>query len=470
MSETGIEVLEDCTGPDTIIRPTYHANKEISFLWTPGEKLAELVYIPRLGLRFALKDRAGSQGLVEEVDGFRPLQWIGEYARIGGIKLPSRPKEYRSLDSLAASIRTFIHSYFDCDEAFESAATLYVLHSWLYERFHAVPYLRFLGISGSGKSRATETIGSLCYRPLVIAGSATPAPMYRMIEAVGGTMLIDEADFADSQIGTDIAKILNCGYTKGMPVTRLDSTDNGYVPRPHQVFGPKIINGRRPFQDDATESRCLTHTPVLTERMDIPTQLPPGFQDEALHIRNMALTWRFDRLDAFQVKNVVLPEIRRRTNQILSPLVLIAEQMEPPSAERYRRDLMRYAVAMEGEALEERRDTAEGRVLRAFIDLKSTGADPTCKEIADKVIKDHGHDDPKLLSWLNPKTVSKILKNMGFEITHTNKGSVVRIDPKRLAALTIRYGIVTHLSREVEESDGYVTMAQNIVTASTSIN
>jgi hypothetical protein len=101
--------------------------------------------------------------------------------------------------------------------------------------------------------------------------------MFQLIEALGGTMLIDEADFQDSQIGTDIAKILNCGYQKNLPVTRMEKTDEGYVPRLYEVFGPKIINGRRPFKDDATESRCLSHTPILTERADIPPQLPTGF-------------------------------------------------------------------------------------------------------------------------------------------------------------------------------------------------
>ena len=57
----------------------------------------------------------------------------------------------------------------------------------------------------------------ICYHPLVIAGAANPAPMFRMIEVFGGTILLDEADFAKSQIGADIAKILNCGYQLRLP-------------------------------------------------------------------------------------------------------------------------------------------------------------------------------------------------------------------------------------------------------------
>jgi hypothetical protein len=218
--------------------------------------MVELVYDPGQGLVFAVKDDS-EISYAETHQNLRPLEWIAEFARVGAVRLPSKWENYQSLDYLAETIRAWIHRYFDCDPVFESVATLYVLHTWIYERFHAVPYLRFLGISGSGKTRGTETIGSVCYRPLVIAGSATAAPMFRLIEGLGGTMLIDEADFQDSQIGTDIAKILNCGYQKHLSVTRMEKTNNGYVPRLYEVFGPKVINGRRSFQDDATESRCL---------------------------------------------------------------------------------------------------------------------------------------------------------------------------------------------------------------------
>jgi len=40
----------------TKIRPSFHDNNEISFLWTPGEKLVELVDMPPEGLSFAVRN------------------------------------------------------------------------------------------------------------------------------------------------------------------------------------------------------------------------------------------------------------------------------------------------------------------------------------------------------------------------------------------------------------------------------
>jgi hypothetical protein len=119
-----------------------------------------------------------------------------------------------------------------------------------------------------------------------------------MIEVFGGTILFDEADFARSQIGADIAKILNCGYQQSLAVTRMEKTPDGnFEPKVFDVFGPKIINGRKAFQDDATESRCIQYTPKITKRKDLPLQLGPQFNTEVKALQDKALMWRFDHLD-----------------------------------------------------------------------------------------------------------------------------------------------------------------------------
>ena len=132
----------------TIIRPTHHDNGEISFLWTPGGRLAELAYNPgesRLG--FLVKD-GKDVGYSDTLEDLRPeLKWMTDYARVNAIKLPSRLERYESLDFLAHSIREVIHKYFDTGlTAFEGRMWLYCTSCILgfYRRFHT-PYrtLRF---------------------------------------------------------------------------------------------------------------------------------------------------------------------------------------------------------------------------------------------------------------------------------------------------------------------------------------
>lgn len=451
----------------SVVRPSQNDGQHISFLWTPQQKLIDLIYRPGEGLRFATK--IGRQGIQirEEVEGLKPLSWIEPFARKGSIRLPSEAAQYKDLDQIAAAAREFIHRYFECDPEFESVAVMYALHTWVAERFSAVPYLRFVGISGSGKTRASETIGALCYRAMVLAGAATPASMFRMIEDIGGTLLIDEADFKFSQVGSDIAKILNCGYQRGTPVVRMEpNSQNHYEPRMYEAFGPKIINGRERFRDDATESRCLPHTPRPLERIDVPRQLPPEFEAEALQIRNMLLRWRFDNLDSFEVREVRLEGVRPRTNQILMPLLLIAERLED---QRYAADVRAYAKAIDAQSLEERKSTVESWLIDAYVRWDRNT--PTCKDLMQKVLSTATAYDSNLERWLTPKSVSRIVTTLGFKTKHAKRGSEVSIDSARLKSLCTRYGIVTgsspESSRKGDGSDETVTVPAEIVTRST---
>jgi hypothetical protein len=431
---------------DIVVRPSHlrDGNEPLTFFWSPGIYLAEMIRIPRRGLRFVVRHGRSPVRIEESAAGHPPLKWIEDYARNGALRLPSGIAAYGTLDELAGQVRDFVHRYFDCDAQFESVVTLYALHSWIYERFHAVPYLRFLGPAASGKTRATEVIGALCYHPLVIAGSITPAPMFRMIEAAGGTVLIDEADFRDSDVGSEIVKVLNCGYQKGLPVTRLDKVEGGqYVPQQYQVFGPKIINGRRRFQDDATETRCLSFTPVATDRNDLPVQLPERFQHEAGELQNRLLQWRFDTLESATPSDEHVTAISRRTNQIILPLLTVANLMGNDQRARYRDDLLEFASQIDSQSLAVRAESEEAAVVRAILYCPSSTEPPTCQDLCGIAVMD---DDESmaahLKSYLRPRRVGEIARELGFKTRHTRNGTVVVPDPARLRSLAARFGVV----------------------------
>jgi hypothetical protein len=300
--------------------------------------------------------------------------------------------------------------------------------------------VRFLGISGSGKTRATQTLGDICYRPLWIGGTASTASLYRQIEATGGTLLVDEGDFQNSQVGSDIVKILNNGYQRGFPVVRAASLDDDWVPRPYTVFGPKIINGRRRFRDDATESRCLVYTPQQTGRSDIPRQLPASFYAEAMRIQNSALDFRLETLDTFQPKELLVPDLRPRTNEILMPLLSVAELLKDPERERYKTDLISYARTLDNEAAQDNRDSVEGMLVNAYVRrCAKPGSQPTCGNL----VSDLQGEDESLKHWLNPRKATEMLKALGFKTRHTKRGAEVNIGPGCLALLCERYSVQT---------------------------
>jgi hypothetical protein len=79
----------------------------------------------------------------------------------GAILLPREAASYGSQADLVASIKRFIHRYADLPEFWEDLSAHYVLMTWMYDRFSAVPYLRFLGEPGTGKTRALQVVGAL---------------------------------------------------------------------------------------------------------------------------------------------------------------------------------------------------------------------------------------------------------------------------------------------------------------------
>jgi len=140
------------------------------------------------------------------------------------VLLPSEPEEYGSEAELFANIRSFIHRYVDVSPLYEQIASYYVLLSWVYDRFNELPYLRLRGDPGSGKTRFLLTVGSLCYKPIFASGASTVSPLFRIIDAFRGTLIIDEGDFRLSDEHADIVKILNNGNAKGFPVLRSEAS------------------------------------------------------------------------------------------------------------------------------------------------------------------------------------------------------------------------------------------------------
>src|ERR1035437_3679932 len=120
------------------------------------------------------------------------------------ILFPSNPVEYGTEEELIKEIQAFIHRYLDVSPDFEEIATYYVIFTWLYDRFNEVPYLRAIGDFGTGKSRFLRTIGSVCYKPIFTGGATTSSPIFRILNDIGGTLVLDEADYKSSETSDDI--------------------------------------------------------------------------------------------------------------------------------------------------------------------------------------------------------------------------------------------------------------------------
>ena len=149
--------------------------------------------------------------LVVESERLVPFSPHNNIIRNNVVLLPSGPAEYGTKDDLVEEIRRYLHRYLDVSPAFEDVAAYYVLFSWLYDAFNEAPYIRFQGDYGTGKTRALLVVGSVCYKPFFASGASTVSPIFHILDAFRGTLILDEADFRFSDEKAEIVKVLNNG-------------------------------------------------------------------------------------------------------------------------------------------------------------------------------------------------------------------------------------------------------------------
>jgi hypothetical protein len=279
------------------------------------------------------------------------------------------------------------------------------------------PYLRFLGEPGTGKTRLLEVSSSISYKGTIVSGNITGMSLFRTIDLIRGTMAVDEADFKNSSEWSDVAKVLNNGYSVGTPVIRCNK--NTFDPECFCVFGPKIISTRNRFEDEATETRCLTlETKEQKVSPHIPLQLPLTFDQEALALRNKLLKWRFDNFDRVTVKEEGLRDLFARSGQIGASLAAVAPD------EQWTNKLIGFLRRLDEARDEESPKAMVERALKAM----STGARTSAKvgEVAECVNTERKGLGLELLT---DRKVGGILRSLSFAPKRTNQGYVIALTP-----------------------------------------
>jgi hypothetical protein len=355
------------------------------------------------------------------------------------VLFPSEPLEYESEESLVESIRTFIHRYVDISPLFEQIASYYVLFSWVYDAFNELPYLRLRGDTGSGKTRFLLTVGSLCYRPIFASGASTVSPLFRILDGIRGTLIVDEGDFRFSDEKAELVKILNNGNGRGFPVLRSESVSGReFSPRAYSVFGPKLIATRGYFQDRALESRCLTEEMGGRKlRDDVPINLTASYKEEARELRNKLVLFRFRNFGRRTVDPALVDRsIEPRLAQVFVPLLSVIEDAGA------REELRKVAREYHRELVADRGMDIEAQVLEIIRELQETacGLGLSIKEIANRFIEEHGEEFERKIT---PHWVGQIVRRkLQLKTERLRHGYVIAASEEtKLARLFEKYGI-----------------------------
>lgn len=406
----------------------------------PDGTIVEMVYQPDAdNTTFALY-RNGQVDFAQQVEEenvvFEPISPESDLIKSRVVLFPSEATDYGADRELIQEIQSFIHKYLQVSPLFEQIACYYVLLTWVYDRFNELPYLRALGDYGTGKSRFLKVIGSACYKPIFANGAITTSPIFRIIELTHGTLILNEADFAHTDVSSEITKILNNGFETGFPVLRSEVKGKQFEVKSFDVFGPKLLGGRNHFEDKALESRFITEEmDNITIREDIPINLENEFHDEALRLRNKLLMWRFKNYHNIKLQvSLVDRSIEPRLNQILVPLCSIIN--DPAIVE----EVKNLIKGMNTQIVKDRGLSRESELLEVLLALEQEAQyDPTVKTICERYNNGKSEreqaTDRKVGYWLRQK--------LGLQLERTRFGFTLSFaaNTDKLTRLKKRYGL-----------------------------
>ncbi|WP_137701651.1 DUF3631 domain-containing protein [Marimonas lutisalis] len=196
--------------------------------------------------------------------------------------------------SLAEEIRNRLrdHVVFGTD-ADADCATLWIIGTYLMNTWRLWPRLLITSpTKACGKSTLLEVVDALAYRGF-IASNATPAAIFRAIEAWQPTLLLDEADTWMRQ-NEELAGILNSGHTnRTARVIRVQEVNGELVPTPFSTWCPMVIAGIG-SQRDTLMSRSI----VIGLRRKLPEEkvakLPIDLHGQMLRVRRRIARWTAD--------------------------------------------------------------------------------------------------------------------------------------------------------------------------------
>ena len=192
-----------------------------------------------------------------------------------------------------ADVRSFIYDHWDAEESeIYDGLTAYALSTWVRPNLTFVPHLMLMGKTTGGKTRLLNTLSHVSYRA-VVAASATPASMFRMIDGYNVSYFVSEYHGLGPDEQRELDNVVRAGQKKGEKITRAEQSTTGFEPRTYDPFSHIAIATQYTPADDIV-NRCIQIRSSRSNR-DMPATID---EQRAEQIRNKLLDARFRLLDS----------------------------------------------------------------------------------------------------------------------------------------------------------------------------
>jgi hypothetical protein len=290
---------------------------------------------------------------------------------------------------------------------------------------------------------------SVAYRGVHLL-DLSPANIFRYSQHLKATLFFDCTDLWKTAEKSSCTDILLGRFEKGTSVSRVLNPDRGaFEDQSHfEIYGSTIVATNEP-SNPIFESRCLTITmPNKPGEYEDPTP------EKGLPLKARLTAWRAKMMGR------ELPRVDRpvgvdgRLWDISKPLFQLCELICPDvrvSMENVLRD-------MAGQKFEDKKQTIEGRIVKAISDLVSfEGAFED--EIRVERIQQKLNLGVETRYHVNPQKLGKRLKSLSLRTRKVNGYSHLLINKTELKLLQEQYGLLVE-SESVGESNDELSMSQ----------
>ena len=200
------------------------------------------------------------------------------------------------------------------------ALALWTTITWTVDAFDLLPMLHVSSPEKRcGKSTLLSLLSELSRRPL-LATSATPAALFRVIEKAVPTLLLDEADTWMRE-NEELRGIINGGHSR-KTARVLRTVGDDHEPAVFSTFCPKVLSGIGRLAD-TIEDRSIT----IAMRRKLPGEKVQSMRKADFgRLRSRCARWAADHGAALRGSDPALPPgLNDRAADNWAPLLAIAE-------------------------------------------------------------------------------------------------------------------------------------------------
>lgn len=395
------------------------------------------------------------------------FQSISENPTIGTRTGWSSEARKRWLDGYTPDLKSLYEKLYGCFDYFlefppqEKEGRLVVLSLWTmltyaYPAWSSFPYLSLGGALGSGKSTVCDVIERIAFKPTK-SSSMTTSCLFRIIDADGGTLILDESESLKDKTPEAAEKrsILNGGYQKTGRVHRSEPSGDSFMPKPYFAYSPKVIAGisSLPTTIASRSIRIMMFkagkdSEKPRHRLDSKKELFENISDD-LHAFALSYGHRF--LDMAGDMSLC-DGMYGRDIEKWQPLLVLAKVLQDDEGVPELVSTLRHSmdIAIAGNDAEV--NYAEGLVLSVFVDsmitytkdnkggvVPSRGGQPKAFT-AGEVLAEAKKKDGRTFSSYSPKGIGTILGRYGIKNSKTCGKLLFKTTAEHLRKIQDSYG------------------------------